>query len=421
METHDRAGAARRVLMLGMAAAAGIGVARFAYSLILPDLRTDLGWGYSQAGLLNTLNALGYLFGAIATPRVVRRIGPAGTIQAGLALTVLGMAAMLGPSAMALLSVSRIAAGVGAALAFIAGGMLSASLAEGNPSRRATVIGLFYVGPGLGMALSGASAPFVLAHFGPGSWRIAWAWLTLIACVLAVPALRASVGARRGAQPAMAGSAVRAMPMARLLFGYALFGVGAIAYMTFAIAWVKATGGGAAVQAEFWTAIGVAAVASPWIWGRLMGRLSGGLATAVLVGVTGAGAALPLWLGASPTVLLVSALLFGSAVFAVVAACTVFVRRNYAQGAWAAGITILTVAFGIGQTIGPMVSGLVSDASGGRLDSGLWFSVVCLAVGAIACAAQRDTARADPSTEPALYPALGARPAPAHASTNRAP
>ena len=417
METPDRSAAARRVLMLGMAAAAGIGVARFAYSLILPDLRADLGWGYSHAGLLNTLNALGYLLGAVATPLVVRRIGPAAAIQAGLALTVLGMAAMLGPSTMTLLCVSRIAAGVGAALAFIAGGALSASLADGNPSRKATMIGLFYIGPGLGMALSGASAPFVLAHFGAGSWKIAWAWLTLIACVLAVPALRASSGARHAEPPALAGSAVRATAMVPLLLGYTLFGVGAIAYMTFAIAWVKAAGGGARVQAEFWTATGLAAVASPWVWGRLMGRLRGGLATAILVGVTGAGAALPLWLGANPAVLLASAMLFGSAIFAVVAATTVFVRRSHAPGAWAAGITTLTVAFGIGQTIGPIVAGFVSDASGGSLESGLWFSVLCLAVGAAACAAQRDIARPAPSSASATRTALRMHHSAANASS----
>ena len=66
---------AGRIVMLGMAAAVGIGIARFAYSLILSDMRADLGWGYSQAGFLNTLNALGYLVGAIATPPVMARMG----------------------------------------------------------------------------------------------------------------------------------------------------------------------------------------------------------------------------------------------------------------------------------------------------------------------------------------------------------
>ncbi|HXS53655.1 MAG TPA: YbfB/YjiJ family MFS transporter [Usitatibacter sp.] len=393
-EESNRTAVGRRVLMLGLAAAAGIGIARFAYSLILPDLRANLGWGYSQAGLLNTLNALGYLFGAVATPGIVRRVGPARAIQAGVVLIVLGMAAMLAPPTMAGFALSRIASGVGAALAFIAGATLGASLADGNASRRATVIGLFYIGPGLGMALSGSTAPFVLEHFGAGSWRIAWAWLTLVAGALAVPAVRASAGARHGATAATQRAELRALAIAPLLLGYALFGVGAIAYMTFVIAWVKTAGGGPLLQAEFWTIIGIASIASPWLWGRLMGRLRGGLATAIVTGVTGAGAALPLWLGANAVVLLASAVLFGSAVFAVVAATTVFVRRNYPQGAWAAGITVLTVAFGIGQTLGPIATGFVTDASGGRLESGLWFAVLCLAAGVAACAAQRDLTHA---------------------------
>jgi len=383
---------AGRIVMLGMAAAVGIGIARFAYSLILSDMRADLGWGYSQAGFLNTLNALGYLVGAIATPPVMARMGTMRTLRAGLALTIAGMAMMLGPPAMTLLSLGRIAAGVGAALAFIAGSTASASLAQTSATRRATLIGLFYVGPGLGMAFSGATTPFVLAHFGAGSWRIAWGWLTALACVLTVPAIVASGGEARMPQASRVRGRASVMPMAPMLVGYGLFAAGVIAYMTFVIAWVRGAGGSYALQAEFWTTIGIAAIAAPWLWGRLMERLHGGRAMAILVGVSAVGAALPLWLGASAATLLESAILFGSAVFAVVAATTVFVRRNVPQDAWGPAITAMTVAFGIGQTIGPVATGYVSDWSGGRLESGLWVSMVFLALGLVACARQRDLA-----------------------------
>jgi hypothetical protein len=36
-----------------------IGLARFAYALLLPAMRADLDWSYAQAGAMNTANAIG--------------------------------------------------------------------------------------------------------------------------------------------------------------------------------------------------------------------------------------------------------------------------------------------------------------------------------------------------------------------------
>ena len=36
-------------------------------------MRTDLGWSYLTAGAMNTVNALGYLVGALLLPRLLRR------------------------------------------------------------------------------------------------------------------------------------------------------------------------------------------------------------------------------------------------------------------------------------------------------------------------------------------------------------
>ena len=52
---------------LSMGAAISLGITRFAYALLLPPMREDLGWSYTLAGGMNTINALGYLLGALAT------------------------------------------------------------------------------------------------------------------------------------------------------------------------------------------------------------------------------------------------------------------------------------------------------------------------------------------------------------------
>ena len=53
----------RLALALSLGAAISLGITRFAYGLLLPPMRTDLGWSYTLAGAMNTVNALGYLLG----------------------------------------------------------------------------------------------------------------------------------------------------------------------------------------------------------------------------------------------------------------------------------------------------------------------------------------------------------------------
>ena len=60
---------------LALAPAVSNGFARFAYGLILPAMRIDLGWNYTQAGWINTANALGYLIGALLALTLISRVG----------------------------------------------------------------------------------------------------------------------------------------------------------------------------------------------------------------------------------------------------------------------------------------------------------------------------------------------------------
>ena len=59
------------------------GFARFAYGLVLPAMRQDLNWTYTEAGWINTANALGYLLGAALTLALVATTGPRASSSAG--------------------------------------------------------------------------------------------------------------------------------------------------------------------------------------------------------------------------------------------------------------------------------------------------------------------------------------------------
>jgi predicted MFS family arabinose efflux permease len=376
---------ARLILILSLTPTVGLGIGRFAYSLVLPDMRDALGWSYSAAGFMNTINAAGYLAGALMASRLIRRYGLSAAVRWGTLACLVSLTLCALSGNFFVLSFARLLAGLGAAAGFVAGGTLATKIAQSRPARANFLLSLFYAGPGLGILASGLIAPFVLNAFGPGSWWIVWWAMTALAIAMTIPLLLTPIDVDDGiADAAPAEFAV--MPVVIYLAGYFLFGAGYIAYMTFMIAYVRDAGGGAAAQSAFWSLIGISAFATPWVWRRVLALDRGGLSTAIILGVNASGAALPLF-GHSPLLLAISALVFGVAFFAVVGSTTAFVRLNYPPSAWPKGIAAMTIAFGIGQTLGPIAVGAVTDAMG-SLSYALNVSAAMLAVGAIAAAFQ---------------------------------
>jgi predicted MFS family arabinose efflux permease len=377
---------ARQILILSLAPTVGLGIGRFAYSLVLPDMRDALGWSYSAAGFMNTINAAGYLAGALVASKLIKRFGLSAAVRWGTLACVASLALCALSGNFVVLSFARLLVGLGAAAVFIAGAALAATIAQSHPEKANFLLSLFYAGPGLGIVSSGLIAPFVLQGFGPGSWWIVWWAMTLLTIAMTIPLLLTRFDANTDiADRSPATFAIA--PVAIYLAGYFLFGAGYIAYMTFMIAYIRDAGGGAAAQSAFWCLIGLSAFVTPWLWRRVLAWDSGGISTAIILGLNAVGAALPL-LGHSTAWLATSALVFGVSFFAVVGSTTAFVRFNYPPAAWPTAIAAMTIAFGVGQTLGPIATGAITDAMG-SLSYALNAGAAMLAVGAVASAFQR--------------------------------
>ena len=374
------------ILILSLAPTIGLGIARFAYSLVLPDMRDSLQWSYSAAGFMNTINAVGYLAGALLASRMIRCFGLPRTVRWGTMAAVVSLALCALTGNFIVLSFARLLAGLGAAGGFVGGAALAATIAQSRPDRSNFLLSLFYAGPGLGILASGLIAPFVLQAFGPGSWWIMWWAMTLLSLVLILPLLLAPLGGATAANQATTID-FAAAPVLIYLIAYFLFGAGYIAYMTFMIAYVRDAGGGAAAQSAFWCLIGVSAFVTPWLWRRVLALDRGGISTAIILGVNAIGAALPLF-GHSTALLATSALVFGVSFFALVGSTTAFVRFNYPPEVWPTAIAAMTIAFGVGQILGPIATGAITDAMG-SLSYALNVSAAMLAVGAVLAAFQR--------------------------------
>jgi predicted MFS family arabinose efflux permease len=378
-------------LALSLGAAISLGITRFSYALLLPPMRADLHWTYLLAGAMNTGNALGYLIGALITPALMRRFGAQAALISGSVLAAIFMLLSGFVIDADMLLAQRVLAGVASAFVFIAGGVLAARLGSLHPQRAGLLIGLYYGGTGFGIALSALLVPATLseavAHGSAHAWQ--WAWLALggvcliATCVMAMPA-----GHIDGSPtPAGAHGRFPIKPFAYGLAGYFMFGVGYIGYMTFVIALLKEQGMPTPVITAFYTALGLAVVASSRIWAGMLDRFKGGESIAILNVLLGVATLLPA-LTAIPVIVFLSGLLFGAVFLSVVAATTVLVRHNLPSAAWSAGISVFTTVFAFGQIVGPTVVGWIADGPGG-LQRGLIFSACALLVGAALAARQR--------------------------------
>jgi predicted MFS family arabinose efflux permease len=376
---------------LSLGAAISLGLSRFSYALLLPPMRADLGWSYLLSGSMNTANAFGYFVGALMTPALMRRCHAqtalvGGAMLAGVFMVLCGLVANA-----QVLILQRVLAGIASALIFISGGVLAARLSSLHPDRSGLLIGIYYGGTGLGIVLSALLVPLALdlaqTHGAAHAWQWAWAVLGAV-CLLATLVMALPTGHIDGA-PSTPGTQghFRLRPFVFGLGGYLMFGVGYIGYMTFVIALLKEQGMDVHTITVFYSALGLAVMASSRIWARMLDRFKGGQSMAILNGLLGLATVLPAVTAATVWVF-VSGLLFGAIFLSVVASTTALVRHNLPPHAWSSGISAFTIAFAFGQIVGPTVIGWIADGPGG-LQRGLVFSALALFIGAVLASRQR--------------------------------
>ncbi len=398
-----------RVLVGGVIGLAiAMGVARFAFTPILPAMQAATGLGTDGAGLLASLNYLGYFVGALGMGLVPHGAARTAVFRLSLLLSVVTTAAMgldLGDAgqAMPVWLVLRFLSGVSSAGIFILGvAIVLDTLTRQGGERFA---GWLYTGVGLGIASSG----LFVALFGG---RLGWAgdWLAL-AAICAVLGRLPGLWVRDPAQPpqaAAAGTAGNAAAAARagglsaplllLTVAYFLEGGGYIVSATFLVSILKTDPGTAAVGEAAWMVAGLGAVGAGVFWAAVA-RRTGSWWSLILAHLTQAVAIL-LPMTGSPTVAVISALLFGGTFVGIVSQAFAL-GRQLSAGASAKVVGALTAAYGLGQIIGPLPAGLVVTHTG-SFNAALLGAAAAVLLGALLLALGMVIAARRSAAEPAL-------------------
>lgn len=373
-------------IVLGTAVAtvfAAIGLGRFGYTMILPDMRQGLGLGYTAMGTLATGNFIGYLAFAVLGGYLASRFGTRLVIAVSVLVTGVTMALTGVASGFVLALVARTLTGMGSAGANVpVMGLLSSWFGR---RRRGMASGIAVAGGGIGMVATGWLVPWIVARAPEAGWRISWYVLGGIAVIIGVAAwlLLRDTPSRLGLEPIgfedatsisqpgsgpppdIAAGALYTSPVLLHLGSiYAAFGVSYAIYVTFFAAYLTEEQGVQAAHAgNLWSLVGILAIFCGFVWGSLSDRFGRGLGLAVVYALMGVGILL-LAAWPTPTGYLLSAVLFGATALGVptimAATCGDFAGPRFAPAALGA----ITLFFGIGQSVGPSVGGWLADQQG---------------------------------------------------------
>ena len=355
-----------------------LGVARFAYTPLLPLMQQQAGLGVAAAGWLAAINYAGYLSGALIATRINSLVLKDRLYRIGMVLAIVSTLVMGLSTDVVVWALSRYVAGLTSAAAMLLGTGLIMNWLVRHDYR--SEMGIHFAGIGLGIA--GCAGAVML--FTPWlEWREQWFAFTALGCLLLVPALRwlpppdtsglTTSGAQLQDKPPS--------PLYLRVFMAAYFcaGFGYVVSVTFIVAIVNQLPGLTGWGNLVFLAIGVGAAPAGINW-DLIARRAGDLNALLLAAVLQiVGILLPVLAPGLWTAMLGS-LLFGGTFIGMVSLVLSMAGR-YFPTMPAKMMGKMTLSYGLAQILGPAITGMIG-ARFGSYNAGLYVAAGMMSLGA---------------------------------------
>ncbi len=272
------------VIFAGLCASLlGIGLARFAYTPLLPVLIQSGWFAGADAVYLGAANLAGYLLGAMLGRKLAQRIGDVASLRLMMLLVSVAFAACAFPLSVAWFFVWRLLSGIAGGAIMV---LVAATVLPQVPEKRKGVAsGAVFLGVGLGIAASGTAVPLLL-EFG---LRETWLGLAALSAILTAASWFAWPDAQAAAAAGVAAN-LQASPVARkaqvaLVYAeYALMAVGLVPPMVFLVDFAaRGLNAGHALGSLYWILYGVGAIIGPPAYGFCADRLGARSAVRLLL------------------------------------------------------------------------------------------------------------------------------------------
>lgn len=258
-----------RPVLAGLCATlVGIGLARFAYTPLIPALISAHWFSPSATVYLGAANLAGYLGGALLARPIAARARAASVLRWMMVAASAAFFACAFPLSFGWLFLWRFASGVsGGALMALAAPVV---LPHIKPSRRGLASGAIFTGVGLGIAASGTLVPLLMRA------GLAQTWFGLGAVALLLTLI--SWGGwpheqlpefHQPSAPPNPGSGLVA-----LYVEYGLNAIGLVPHMIFLVDFIaRGLGRGLVTGAQYWVLFGIGAMLGPLAGGRVADRI----------------------------------------------------------------------------------------------------------------------------------------------------
>ncbi|WP_343580135.1 YbfB/YjiJ family MFS transporter [Acinetobacter sp.] len=343
----SKQGPLKSALSAALIMAIGMGFGRFAFTAVYPHMIAEGILSLHSASIAASANYAGYLFGALFAIKIQSQHSYATSVFATIGTTLCLILLAYLDSASLIIFIRGLA-GILSAFA-----MVSASLWLLEQQKQPHQAPILYAGVGLGIALSAE-----LLVFGTQlGWQSKNLWLLLGLSSLILGLVAIAGLSRARPQPTfesnLSHSYAKTPKAISLIMIYALAGFGYIITATYLPLLVKQALPNIEA-AHIWAIFGLGAIPSCFFWHYLHDRLGTRVALSSNLGLQAIGVVLPMIL---PTAwgYLLSALLVGGTFMGTVTIAMPVAQRITRQSK-SNLIAIMTVVYGLGQIIGPIIA-----------------------------------------------------------------
>ena len=353
-----------------------IGLGRLAFGIELPGMQAGMHLTAAQMGAIGTANFAGYLASVLFAPFLVRRFRPRASVVLGLIVVGLSLAAMGRSQSFLSLATAFTITGLGTGFANIGMMALLPSWFANNERGKATGIVLW--GNSAGIILAGVLVPRFNHIYGEEGWRAGWLALGLIGLASAVvsglllrnsprelglePVSSAplSAGGNHGTLSHRGGRGA----LARLSLVYMAFSLTTSVYSAFIVfSMIHEYGLSGPTAGFYWSWMGICSFFSGVGFGSLSDRIGRRHGLAFVFAVYTASYLLA-GLKLGPAALFVSVVLYGLSIFGSVAIVTAAVGDYFETSSVAHALSLATMVYAVGQTVGPIAAGAIATSQG---------------------------------------------------------
>ncbi|RFQ06021.1 YbfB/YjiJ family MFS transporter [Pseudomonas putida] len=353
-----------------------VGLARFAYTPMLPIMNKEAGLSLLAGGWLATFNYIGYIMGALVAANLSDLRVKYNAYKICLVVSIVSTAAMGATTDLVIWSVLRAVSGITS----VAGMLLSSGLVMNWLLRKGLrqELGLHFTGIGVGIVVSGVAIIAMADYF---NWAQQWYWLATLGLAFFPPAylwmpepLKSRPSAEGQAKVIKSSSAWMKILIAFYFFTGFGYAIGA----TFIVAILSKFDFFAGMGSLVWIIVGCAAIPASFLWDKVA-KSTSTIFALILANLLETVAIIIPRFTDDAVINIVGAALFGSTFVGIVSLTLALVGRKYPDNP-AKAMAKLTISYGVAQIVAPAAAGYMAATYGGYSDC-LVLTGIALSIG----------------------------------------